>query len=119
MNVEQLLTKARDTLTVRRVYGEPIERDGVLVIPAAAISGGGGAGSGVDEKGAQGEGGGFGTAARPVGAYTIKDRSLTWVPAVDVNRLVVVVGVVLVVFLLVRSRIARARARVALERSAD
>ncbi|MFF5987211.1 sporulation protein [Prauserella flavalba] len=111
MKVEELLTRARDTITVGRVYGEPIERDGVTVIPAAAVLGGGGAGQGVDEKGAQGEGGGFGAAARPVGAYLIRDRAVTWVPAVDVNRLLIVVGVVVAVVVLVRARVARARAK--------
>ncbi|MEX0625654.1 MAG: hypothetical protein WD402_03835 [Chloroflexota bacterium] len=35
MNVDEMLSGARDTMTVKRVYGDPIERDGVLVIPAA------------------------------------------------------------------------------------
>jgi uncharacterized spore protein YtfJ len=35
---------------VREVYGEPIERDGVLVIPAARVWSGGGAGGGGSER---------------------------------------------------------------------
>jgi uncharacterized spore protein YtfJ len=45
MNVQQLLETARDGLTVTRVFAEPYERDGVTVIPAAALRGGVGGGS--------------------------------------------------------------------------
>jgi len=41
MNVEEMLQGARDALTVQRVYGEPIERDGTLIIPAARCAGAG------------------------------------------------------------------------------
>ncbi|HYM49140.1 MAG TPA: hypothetical protein VET65_01070 [Candidatus Limnocylindrales bacterium] len=74
MNVQELMEKARDTMTVRRVYGEPIEKDGVTIIPAASVSGGGG-------------GGGFGVRARPVGAFVIKDGQVRFEPAVDASRL--------------------------------
>ena len=37
---------ARDTLTVRRVFGESYERDGTLVIPVASVWGGTGSGWG-------------------------------------------------------------------------
>jgi uncharacterized spore protein YtfJ len=42
MDVETLLKQAREVATVRRVFGEPIERDGVTVVPVAAVRGGGG-----------------------------------------------------------------------------
>jgi len=46
------LTKAaEDTLTVRRVFGEAYERDGVLVIPVARVTGMTGLGSGGGEGG--------------------------------------------------------------------
>ena len=48
MDASTLLEQARDTITVRRVYGEPVEEDGLTVIPAAAVLGGGG-GSGATE----------------------------------------------------------------------
>ena len=47
----EILEQARDTFTVRRVYGEPIERDGLLLVPAATLSGGAGAGTGEGRKG--------------------------------------------------------------------
>lgn len=86
MNVHELVTTARDALTVARVFGDPIERDGLTVVPAAVLRGGVGGGGGTDEHGQQGEGGGFGLIARPVGAYVIRDGKVTWRPAFDLNR---------------------------------
>jgi uncharacterized spore protein YtfJ len=83
-NVEEILEGARDAMTVGRVYGEPIEQDGVTVIPAAAVRGGGGGGG--DD--AQNGGAGFGLGAKPVGAFVIRGQDVTWVPAVDVSRIV-------------------------------
>ncbi|MCS7475223.1 sporulation protein [Umezawaea endophytica] len=110
MKIEELVEKARDTITVRRVYSEPYERDGVTVITAAAVGGGGGVGVGKDEKGKEGEGGGFGAAGRPVGAYVITGSQVSWRPAIDVNRLLTGLAAVLVAFLVTRARVARARA---------
>ena len=81
-NIDEILDGARDALTVRRVYGEPIEQEGLTVIPAAVVRGGGGGGGDSEGNG----GGGFGVAARPVGAYVIRDGEVLWRPAVDVNR---------------------------------
>ena len=45
-----IVTKAaEDTFTVRRVFGEAYERDGVLVVPVARVLGGVGTGSGGGE----------------------------------------------------------------------
>jgi uncharacterized spore protein YtfJ len=95
-NVDQMWKGTRDALTVKRVYGDPVERDGVTVIPAAAVRGG--AGGGGDNEG--NGGGGFGLAARPIGAYVIQNGKVRWRPAVDVNRVLLLVAAV--VFLLAR-----------------
>jgi len=87
MDVQKMLADARDAMTVKRVYGDPYEKDGVTVIPAANVRGGGGGGSGNDAEGSGGGGGGFGMTARPVGAYVIKDGEVRWVPAVDETRI--------------------------------
>lgn len=113
MDITQLLGDARESLTARRVYAEPFEKDGVTVIAAASVTGGGGGGSGHDQEGQDGEGAGFGLAARPVGAFVIKDGQVTWQPAVDVNRAVASVGAVLVAYLLMRPRMTKAHARAA------
>jgi uncharacterized spore protein YtfJ len=109
MKVSEFLTEAKDAITVKRVYAEPYEKDGLTVIPAAVVGGGGGGGGGHDNEGQEGEGGGFGIRARPAGAYVIKDGSVSWRPAVDPNRIAIVVGVVMVVYLLTRPRMKRAR----------
>jgi uncharacterized spore protein YtfJ len=105
MDFEKTIAKARDAITVRRVYGEPYERDGVTVIPAAAVGGGAGGGGGEDpERKQRGEGSGFGVGARPVGAYVIDGGGVRWEPATDLTRLVlrgqVLALVVLVLWLL-------------------
>jgi len=108
MDLMETISAARDSITARRVYGEPYERDGVVVIPAASVQGGGGGGSG-EEQGKTGGGGGFGLRARPVGAYVIRGEEVSWQPAIDVNRVILggqILG--LVVLLVVRS-IARGR----------
>lgn len=107
MKLEEVLSTARDAITVKRVYADPYEKDGVTVIPAATVAGGGGGGGGHDQQGQEGEGGGFGMGARPAGAYVIKDGTVRWRPAVNVNQLAFVAGAVAVVYLLTRARIAR------------
>ena len=83
MDLDSLLQGHRDAVTVRRIYGDPVERDGVTVVPAAAVFGGSGGGG--DEAG--NGGGGFGVLGRPVGAWVIRDGEVEWKPVVDVNRL--------------------------------
>ena len=103
-NVSDIINTARESLTAKRVFAEPVEREGTTVIPAARITGGMGGGTGTDEKGQKGEGGGFGVTAQPAGAYVLHGGRVTWRPAVDVNRLIAVVGWVVTVYLVLRSR---------------
>jgi uncharacterized spore protein YtfJ len=107
MKLNEFVTTARDATTVRRVYGEPVTQDGATVIPAAAVWGGGGGGGGRDQQGQEGEGGGFGMHARPVGAYVIKDGVVRWIPAIDVNRIVGLMGAVTITYVFSRVRLAR------------
>jgi uncharacterized spore protein YtfJ len=111
MKVTEILNTARETITVKRVYAEPYEKDGVTIIPAAAVNGGAGGGAGHGEKGDDSEGGGFGMSGRPAGAYVIRDGQVSWRPAVDPNRVVATVGLVLIAYLLTRPRMARIRAK--------
>jgi uncharacterized spore protein YtfJ len=110
MKLDELVSSTRDALTARRIYAEPFERDGLAVIPAALVRGGAGGGSGHDEKGQEGEGGGFGMTGAPAGAYVIQGNSVKWLPAVDPNRLFLMVGMAVIAYLLMRPRMARARA---------
>ena len=114
MKVAELVTSVRDAITVRRVFAEPYEKDGVTVIAAAIVVGGAGGGGGHDERGQEGEGGGFGVVARPAGAYVIKDGTVRWRPAVDVNRLVAAIGAVAIAYLFTRVSVEKARAAIAI-----
>lgn len=119
MKVTDVLGTAKETITVKRVYAEPYEKDGLTVIPAAVVGGGAGGGTGHDEKGQEGEGGGFGVSGRPAGAYVIKDGQVSWRPALDPNRIITTLGMVVVAYLLTRPRMTRARAKAAGHRTAD
>ena len=112
MQVQDVIDQARDTMTVKRVFGEPYEKDGVTIIPAARVQGGAGGGSGDDPQGqGRGSGSGFGMTARPVGAFIIRGGELSWRPAVDVNRIILGGQVVVIVALLTLRAIVKARAR--------
>jgi uncharacterized spore protein YtfJ len=107
MKIEDLLARARDSFDARTVFSEPVEKDGVTVIPAARLTGGGGGGNGEDRKGGRGEGGGLGLIARPVGAYVIKNGEVRWQPAIDVNRIIATLGTIAVAGLFVGGRLLR------------
>lgn len=117
MDMQAILSQARDTMTVKRVFGEPYEKNGVTVIPVAAVAGGGGGGSGEQGEVGKGSGGGFGVSARPAGMYVIKGDSVEWMPALNVNRVIMGGQIVAMFALLVLLSIFRARARAA-ERAA-
>ena len=110
MDVENLVAKAADNLSVRRAFGTAYEKDGVLIIPVAIVAGGGGGGTARTRRGnfaagpddLPGEdatahdaapqdsgrsevGGGFGGLVLPSGAYVVKGDQVRWVPAVDVT----------------------------------
>ncbi|WP_435583061.1 sporulation protein [Amycolatopsis thermoflava] len=118
MKIDELIEKAKSSAGAKLVYTEPYEKDGITVIAAASVASGAGGGDGVDKEGQHGEGGGFGLTAKPTGAYVIKDGTLRWEPAIDVNRLVGVVGAVVVAVLLFSARIAKVHARRAIARAA-
>ena len=114
MNVQDLLAQARDTITVKRVFGDPYEKDGMTIIPAAAVAGGAGGGQG--PVASTGTGGGFGVSARPVGVYVIQEGQVRWEPAFDLNRVIRGGQIVLVIMLLTLRSIVKARARAATRR---
>jgi uncharacterized spore protein YtfJ len=115
MDVREVMDQARDAMTVKRVFGDPYEKDGVTIVPVANVMGGAGAGGGEGAKapaggdeaaaegGAQesGYGMGYGLRASPAGVYVIKDGAVEWKPAIDVNRLTAQRAIVIVVALLI------------------
>ena len=106
-NVDEILGGARDAITVRRVFGEPIEQEGVTVVPVANVRGGGGGGGDTEGNG----GGGFGVSASPAGVYVIADGQVRWRPAVNVNRMMLGWQLVSALGILAFVRVARRRAK--------
>jgi len=112
MSFESVVGQARDAMTVKRVFGDPYEKNGLTVIPAARIMGGGGGGSGEGPQDTgHGEGGGFGVAAKPAGVYVIKEDGVRWQPAVDVNRVILGAQIVAILALLTARTAIRVRGR--------
>jgi uncharacterized spore protein YtfJ len=116
------LQDVRETIdnAAGKVFGEPLQRDDMTVLPAAAVATGGGGGGGSSPMrkgddasgrsgGQSGEGGGFGLMAKPAGAFVLKDGTVSWNPALDLNRVILGGQIVVIVALLVIGRIIRAR----------
>lgn len=117
VNVVDIIDRARDMMTVQRVFGEPIHENGVTVVPAASVRGGGGGGGGHNPSANEdGGGGGFGVIARPVGVYVIRGDSVEFRPAVDTTRLITAGAAVASIALLtlrtaIKKRAKRARSK--------
>jgi uncharacterized spore protein YtfJ len=97
MNVDEMVHSTQDALNVKRVFGDPIEKEGITIIPTAKVMGGGGGGGDAENN----AGGGFGIRSRPAGVYVIKDGDVRWEPALDLNRIILGAQVVAIFFLLV------------------
>jgi uncharacterized spore protein YtfJ len=80
--VERLAQQIGITANAKYIYAEPIERDGVTVIPVAKAVYGFGGGSGKKEN-EQGAGGGGGAVLTPVGYIEIKDGATRFRPTRD------------------------------------
>lgn len=73
-----------DRLGVHQVFGSPVQQGGTTLVPVAKVRADGGFGGRRPDRG-----GGFGFVARPAGAWAIGENgSVTWHPAVDMNRIV-------------------------------
>ncbi len=106
VDVAAMMETAKDTFSVRRVFGEPIAHNGIQVIPAVRVRGGGGSGGGpqpssdpdgIGGGAAAGSGGGFGLVASPAGVYVVNGDDVRWRPAVNAER-IVLSGMALVAF---------------------
>jgi uncharacterized spore protein YtfJ len=132
--IDELLAHGRDAMTVGRVFGDPIERDGVTIIPVANVMGGGGGGgdaasfqmgAAADQTASDGDadpeastgptaterglGAGFGIRATPAGVYVITDGRVRWEPALDLTRIAIMGQIVAIVLLLVVRSVLRSR----------
>ncbi|MFJ2240435.1 spore germination protein GerW family protein [Streptomyces sp. NPDC087859] len=84
--LERLADKLGGRASVTAVYGEPITRDGITVIPVARVGFGFGGGAGREigtTKTGEGGGGGGGAEARPLGFIEIKDGTAVYKPIRD------------------------------------
>lgn len=106
MTPEEILERVGEQVGVRRVFGTPVEHDGVVVVPVAVAIGGGGGSTGPD---AMGSGSGFGGMVRGIGVYAIGNGQVRFVPAVDTTALAAL-GVVLAGLVLRAGRPRRPRA---------
>lgn len=91
MDIGEVIERAREGMAARRVYGEPYEKEGIAVVPAAAVMGraGGGSGETTEEaKKGEGTGAGFSLKARPVGAFIIEGGRVRWQSAPDWTRII-------------------------------
>ena len=92
MDPREAIKGVREALSARQVFGQPVERDGVTLVPAAMVIGGGGAGGseGGSDRVPPGGGAGYGIFARPVGAFAIRDGGeVRWHPSADRTWVVV------------------------------
>ena len=80
--IERLAERVGGSATVSAVFGEPVERDGITVIPVARAAFGFGGGSGT-EAGEQGSGGGGGGAVSPLGHIEIRQGQAQFKPLRD------------------------------------
>lgn len=91
--LEHLADKLGARASAQAVYGEPVTRGDVTVIPVAEIAYGFGGGVGLDATAAktgEGGGGGGGAAARPRGFIVITDGTAAYRPIRDPWTTVVV-----------------------------
>ena len=87
MTLQELLSKATESVSAGRCFGPPLEKDGTLIIPVAVTGGGGGGGDTASGAGEPMSGAGFGGVAWPLGVYVVRDGSVKWVPIIDPTRL--------------------------------
>lgn len=81
--VETLAERLGGAASAARVFGEPVQRGRVTVIPVARIRYGFGGGSGRQPSGEEGGGGGGGVSARPLGYIELRDGASRYRPIRD------------------------------------
>lgn len=85
--IERLAHQLGITANAKYIYAEPIERDGVTIVPVAKAAYGFGGGGGKKE-GEEGSGGGGGVAVMPVGYIEIKNGETRFRQIVKVATLI-------------------------------
>ena len=73
-------------VNAKQVYGEPVERDGITIIPVARVHWGFG-GGGMDRGRASGAGGGGGARATPIGYIELRNGTSRYRPILDLTSI--------------------------------
>ena len=85
--IERLIERIGGHASVRAVFADPVERDGLTIIPVArvrwGVGGGTGQGPGTAADSGSGSGGGGGLTADPVGYIEIRPDGAAFVPIAD------------------------------------
>jgi uncharacterized spore protein YtfJ len=105
----KVFDQIREVVTGTAVFGQPYEKNGVTVIPASKVTGGGGGGETATPE--EAGGGGVGVDARPAGAFVITGNDVRWIPAFDLNRVILMGQLLAIVAVLSWRSVAKARAR--------
>lgn len=90
--LERLAERCGVHASAKTIYSEPVERDGITVIPVAKVRWGFGGGSG-RKNGQKGRGGGGGVQVAPLGYIEIKDGQTEYRPIRDPAALLPVVAI--------------------------
>ena len=104
---DEILTLLADRLgarlSVKTVFGDPVERDGVTVVPVAVarFGFGGGGGSG-PEEGQGGDGGGGGGTMTAIGHIELRDGRSRFVPVVHPLRMAMLAAATAMAIALIR-----------------
>lgn len=103
-DIRELMTQVQRNARITTAIGEPVQVGDTTVISAAEVSFGGGGGSWKagehDHQREHGVGGGMGVHIRPVGSWVVTPTRTLWLPALDINRAIIITGTVLTVLLL-------------------
>jgi uncharacterized spore protein YtfJ len=81
-----VVDKFIDSASVSKVYGEPVKKGSVTIIPAAEVITGMGFGIGGDGKGDGGGGGGGYSTSRPVAVVIATEEGVRVEPVMDVTK---------------------------------
>lgn len=92
--LEDLIKKLADNAKATLIFADPVERDGMTIIPVAKMNWGFGGGGGSDKKGVTGGvGGGGGIRTIPVGFIQLKGGKARFQPIFDAGKIIMMFAV--------------------------
>ncbi|HEV8698041.1 MAG TPA: spore germination protein GerW family protein [Candidatus Limnocylindrales bacterium] len=100
--LEHLVSRVGGQARVQAVFGDPVERNGVTVIPVARVRWGVGGGGGAAPEGS-GSGGGGGAAADPIGYIEITSTGASFRPIARSFSAATAIGAAIAAAILLRA----------------